>query len=65
MDSKTTRNRILKFKQWCTDNGFSESTGAPVYRHSLSVAGSFPSPAAAGGRLFVPDGNRVAAFGGV
>jgi outer membrane protein assembly factor BamB len=45
--------------------GFSESTGAPVYRHSLSVAGSFPSPAAAGGRLFVPDGNRVAAFGGV
>jgi outer membrane protein assembly factor BamB len=45
--------------------GFSESSGSRVYRHSLSVAGSFPSPAAAGGRLFVPDGNRVAAFGGV
>jgi outer membrane protein assembly factor BamB len=45
--------------------GFSEQTGAEVYRHSLGVAGSFPSPAAAAGRLFAPDGDRVAAFQGV
>jgi outer membrane protein assembly factor BamB len=45
--------------------GFSESTGVPVYRHSLGVVGSFPSSAATSGRLFVPDGNRVAAFRGV
>jgi predicted DNA-binding transcriptional regulator AlpA len=37
MDSKTTRNRILKFKQWCTDNGFSESTG-----HRLRRTGKGP-----------------------
>jgi outer membrane protein assembly factor BamB len=45
--------------------GFSESAGKEVYDHALHVAGSFPSPAAADGRLFAPDGDRVAVFGGV
>jgi outer membrane protein assembly factor BamB len=45
--------------------GFSESGGRQVYRHALSVAGSFPSAAAASGRLFAPDGDRVVAFEGV
>jgi outer membrane protein assembly factor BamB len=45
--------------------GFSESAGKKVYDHALDVAGSFPSPAAADGRLFAPDGDRVSAFGGV
>jgi outer membrane protein assembly factor BamB len=45
--------------------GFSESTGRQVYRYPLNVAGSFPSPAAGGGRLFAPDGDRVVVFEGV
>jgi hypothetical protein len=45
--------------------GFSESTGRQVYRYPLSVAGSFPSPAAGGGRLFAPDGDRLVVFEGV
>jgi outer membrane protein assembly factor BamB len=45
--------------------GFSESAGRQVYRYPLSVAGSFPSPAAGGGRLFAPDGDRVAVFEGI
>jgi outer membrane protein assembly factor BamB len=45
--------------------GLSEAGGAVVYRHPLAVAGSFPSPAAAAGRLYAPDGSRVAAFSGV
>jgi outer membrane protein assembly factor BamB len=45
--------------------GLSEAEGSVVYRHPLAVAGSFPSPAAAEGRLYAPDGTRVAAFGGV
>jgi hypothetical protein len=45
--------------------GFSEAGGKEVYTHALDVAGSFPSPAAASGRLFAPDGNRLTVFGGV
>jgi outer membrane protein assembly factor BamB len=45
--------------------GFSESAGHELYRHSLTVAGSFPSPAAGGGRLYAPDGERVAVFRGI
>jgi outer membrane protein assembly factor BamB len=44
---------------------FSETGGREVYSHALDVAGSFPSPAAATGRLFAPDGNRLSVFGGV
>jgi outer membrane protein assembly factor BamB len=43
----------------------SETTGVVQYRHSIQVAGSFPSLAAADGRLFAADGDRVAAFDGV
>ena len=43
----------------------SETTGTVEYRHPIGVAGSFPSPAAAGGWLFAPDDDRVEAFGGV
>jgi hypothetical protein len=43
----------------------SEATGAVQYRHSIQAAGSFPSLAAAGGRAFAADGDRVAAFDGV
>jgi outer membrane protein assembly factor BamB len=55
---------------WAVDRngalvGFSESAGRELYRHSLDVAGSFPSPAAGAGRLFAPDGKRVAAFEGI
>jgi hypothetical protein len=42
-----------------------EATGVEKYRHSISVAGSYPSPAAARGHLFAPDGDRVASFNGV
>ncbi len=45
--------------------GVAAATGAVLYRHSVSVAGSFPSPSAAAGRLFVPAGDRIAAFAGV
>jgi outer membrane protein assembly factor BamB len=45
--------------------GFDLASGARRYSHGVSVAGSFPSPAAAGGWLFVPDGDRVAVFAGV
>ncbi len=41
------------------------ATGVQQYQHAIAVAGSFPSPAAAGGLLFVPDSNRVEAFEGV
>jgi outer membrane protein assembly factor BamB len=45
--------------------GFDQEAGAVRYSQAIRVAGSFPSPAAADGRLFVPDGNRLAVFGGV
>jgi outer membrane protein assembly factor BamB len=41
------------------------TTGSIAYRHSLDVAGSFPSPAAAEGMVFAPDQDRVEAFTGV
>jgi outer membrane protein assembly factor BamB len=43
----------------------SVATGAVGYRRSIEVAGSFPNLAAAAGRLFAADGDRVAAFDGV
>jgi hypothetical protein len=43
----------------------SATTGSVVYRHAVGVAGSFPSPAAADGTLFAPDGDRVEAFTGI
>ena len=45
--------------------GLSATTGTVAYRHGIDVAGSFPSPAAAAGMLFAPDGDRVAAFAGI
>jgi outer membrane protein assembly factor BamB len=45
--------------------GFNVASGAAGYRHGIDVAGSFPSLAAGGGRLFVADGHRVAVFAGV
>jgi outer membrane protein assembly factor BamB len=45
--------------------GLAPTTGAIRYQHAVQVAGSFPSPAAGSGRLFVPDGNRLEAFTGV
>jgi len=45
-------------------DGFTQSTGARVYSHPVAVAGSFPTLAAAGGTLFVPDGRRIIAFAG-
>ena len=45
-------------------DGFSQSTGAKVYSYPVAVAGSFPTLAASGGRLFVADGHRIIAFGG-
>jgi len=45
--------------------GYSEANGAPVYRANVGVAGSFPSPAASRGRLFVPSGDRLAVFEGI
>jgi hypothetical protein len=41
------------------------ATGVLQYQHPIDVAGSFPSPAAADGLLFAPDGSRVEAFAGV
>lgn len=46
-------------------DGFDARSGALVYTHPVSVAGSFPSPAAADGKLYVPSGRRVAAFTGI
>jgi len=43
----------------------SAATGAESFRAPLAVAGSFPSPAAAGAMLYAPDDDRVAAFAGV
>ncbi len=43
----------------------SETTGTVQYERPIGVAGSFPSPAAAGGWLFAPDDDRVEAFRGV
>jgi hypothetical protein len=45
--------------------GFDVASGAAEYGHAVSVIGSFPGVAAGGGRLFVADGDRVAAFAGV
>jgi hypothetical protein len=39
--------------------------GTLVYRAKVGVAGSFPSPAASQGRLFVPSGDRLAVFEGI
>ncbi|MGH9057864.1 MAG: PQQ-binding-like beta-propeller repeat protein [Acidimicrobiales bacterium] len=55
---------------WAVDTagtlvGLAGTTGRRVYGHPIAVAGSFPSLAAAGGRLYVPDGDRIAAFGGI
>lgn len=55
---------------WAVDraghvDGFDARTGRPVYTHDVSVAGSFPTLAAYKGSLYVPDGNRVAAFTGI
>jgi len=55
---------------WAVETGgtlvaFAEGSGAVQFRHAVNVAGSFPSSAAADGRLFVPDGNRLAVFTGV
>jgi outer membrane protein assembly factor BamB len=46
-------------------DGFDERSGRRVYGHAIAVAGSFPTLAAYNGVLYVPDGDRVAAFGGV
>jgi outer membrane protein assembly factor BamB len=69
-DSRTGPPIVAGGDVWVVDtNGVlvarAEATGAEEYHHSISVAGSFPSPAAGGGRLFAPDGNRVAAYSGV
>jgi hypothetical protein len=55
---------------WTVDRGgsivgYSEATGAELYRAPVGVAGSFPSPAASRGRLFVPSGDRLAVFEGI
>jgi outer membrane protein assembly factor BamB len=44
--------------------GLSLTTGAVQYRHAVTVAGSFPSLSAAGGRLFVPDGDQLMVLSG-
>jgi outer membrane protein assembly factor BamB len=54
---------------WAVDRngalvGYDETTGAPRERSSIAVVGSFPSLAAATGRLYVPAGDRLAVFGG-
>ncbi len=45
--------------------GVSETAGVVRSRLPIQVAGSFPSPAAAGGLLVAPDGVRVEGFKGV
>ena len=55
---------------WAVDKGgalvgFAETTGTEIYRQSIGVAGSFASPAAANGRLFAPDSDRITAFQGI
>lgn len=55
---------------WAVDragsiDGFDARTGRPLFSHAVTVAGSFPTLAAYSGSLFVPDGDRVAAFTGV
>ena len=55
---------------WAVDrggsiDGFDARSGHLLFNHAVAAAGSFPSPAAYRGTLFVPDGERVAAFTGV
>jgi hypothetical protein len=57
--------RVWAIESYGTLVAVSLTTGAIEYQHPVAVAGSFPSPAAATGRLFVPDDDRVAAFKGV
>jgi outer membrane protein assembly factor BamB len=55
---------------WAVDRdgallGYAENNGAKRYSYPVTVAGSFPTLSASGGRLFVADGTRVIAFAGV
>lgn len=54
---------------WVVDRGgaltgYDATTGAVRARSSVTVSGSFPTLAAANGRLFVPSGDRIAAYQG-
>ena len=55
---------------WSIDNdavlhGYSPTNGGPVANVDLGSVTHFPTPAAGGGRLFVPADSQVIAFAGV